>query len=413
MPKFTDSSYPKLTGVARADRIHAEDMSQADPAQITRYLEVQDLLAVTYRYASMAIRTTMTGTLTLLNTDSAYQSLNPNGANRTVNLPTAGADNHPFLLVNRAASTYTITVMSGASIVVVLQPGDTRTVVSDGVGWYLLNGDNIHSAADKSTPVDADEMSLWDSAVGLLKKLTFANLKAALKSYFDLLYYSASGWISQNETWYYSSASTFYMSGDKRSVYKKGTKLQWVQSGVTKYGTVVSSSYSAPNTTVTIFVNTDHTLLAASITSNYYSYMEDPAGFPDQWNFAVTWTGLTVGNATVVAKCSLTPNVCKGFVSLKHADVSPTTSITGAVSITPPVTPLLSADFVPIGAVSLIDIGTALYMGEAVFRNGSGLIEVRVIHAGGTYAIWSTISSTIPFMWGASDLMTIDFEFLW
>lgn len=46
-----------------------------------------------------------------------------------------------------------------------------------------------HAAASKATPVDADEFGLLDSAASFtLKKLTWANLKAAVKTYFDTLY---------------------------------------------------------------------------------------------------------------------------------------------------------------------------------------------------------------------------------
>jgi len=46
-----------------------------------------------------------------------------------------------------------------------------------------------HAAASKTTPVDADEIPLVDSAASFgLKKLTWANLKATLKTYFDTLY---------------------------------------------------------------------------------------------------------------------------------------------------------------------------------------------------------------------------------
>lgn len=46
-----------------------------------------------------------------------------------------------------------------------------------------------HAATSKATPVDADELPLVDSAASnILKKLTWANLKATLKTYFDTLY---------------------------------------------------------------------------------------------------------------------------------------------------------------------------------------------------------------------------------
>ena len=47
----------------------------------------------------------------------------------------------------------------------------------------------IHAATSKATPVDADELGLVDSAASnVLKKLTWTNLKATLKTYFDGLY---------------------------------------------------------------------------------------------------------------------------------------------------------------------------------------------------------------------------------
>jgi len=46
-----------------------------------------------------------------------------------------------------------------------------------------------HAATSKATPVDADELPLVDSAASnVLKRLTWANLKATVKTYFDTLY---------------------------------------------------------------------------------------------------------------------------------------------------------------------------------------------------------------------------------
>ena len=47
----------------------------------------------------------------------------------------------------------------------------------------------IHAATPKGTPIDADEVGLIDSgASNVLKKLTWTNIKATLKTYFDTLY---------------------------------------------------------------------------------------------------------------------------------------------------------------------------------------------------------------------------------
>ena len=63
----------------------------------------------------------------------------------------------------------------------------------------LRDGSHVPSATAKTTAVDADLFPINDSAASnILKKLTFANLKASLKTYFDTLYgaigaYAASG----------------------------------------------------------------------------------------------------------------------------------------------------------------------------------------------------------------------------
>jgi hypothetical protein len=50
-------------------------------------------------------------------------------------------------------------------------------------------GSTIHGATAKTTPADADTVPLIDSAASnVLKKLSWANIKATLKTYFDALY---------------------------------------------------------------------------------------------------------------------------------------------------------------------------------------------------------------------------------
>ena len=63
-------------------------------------------------------------------------------------------------------------------------------VVSNGVVLSQTNiASEIHASSSKTTPVDADEIGLIDSASTFnLKKLTWANLKATLKTYFNTLY---------------------------------------------------------------------------------------------------------------------------------------------------------------------------------------------------------------------------------
>lgn len=58
-------------------------------------------------------------------------------------------------------------------------------------------GSSIHGATEKTTPVDADAFPLIDSAASnALKKLTWANIKVALKAYFDTLYQAVGSYLT-------------------------------------------------------------------------------------------------------------------------------------------------------------------------------------------------------------------------
>jgi len=73
-------------------------------------------------------------------------------------------------------------IIDDASVVRIIETGDTNVAAT------------IHDAASKTTPVDADELGLVDSAASnVLKKLTWANLKATLKTYFDGIYSTFNG----------------------------------------------------------------------------------------------------------------------------------------------------------------------------------------------------------------------------
>jgi hypothetical protein len=78
-------------------------------------------------------------------------------------------------------------------------------------------GTLISGATLKNPPVDADSIGLSDSAASnVLKKLTWANVKAALKTYFDTLYPGGSG------------TSTGSNTGDQTSIVGiSGTKAQF------------------------------------------------------------------------------------------------------------------------------------------------------------------------------------------
>lgn len=71
-------------------------------------------------------------------------------------------------------------------------PADSATNTGDETVARI--GALLHAATTKATPVDADEVTGLDSAASFgLIRMTWANIKATLKTYFDALYPSGSG----------------------------------------------------------------------------------------------------------------------------------------------------------------------------------------------------------------------------
>lgn len=110
----------------------------------------------------------------------------------------------------------TLTLVAGTNVSITTDPAtDTITfsaIPSAGGETTASIGALISGAAEKTTPVDADMFALMDSAASnVMKKLSWANLKAALKTYFDTLYISGTGIYSFNNR----SASYTLVIGDQ------------------------------------------------------------------------------------------------------------------------------------------------------------------------------------------------------
>lgn len=157
------------------------------------------------------------------------------------------------------------------------------------------------------------------------------------------------GWTAANETWTYASASTFTVAGvDVTTKYTKGTRLKFTQTSV-KYAVVVASSFST-DTTVTIAVNTDYTIANAAISSNYYSYQANPAGYPDWFNdttgFDLEFGGSNTANTTITkCKFRIDGKRFEGVVMYQFTGDPGS----GNLTMSPPVSPLDSYQIAGIG----------------------------------------------------------------
>lgn len=121
--------------------------------------------------------------------------------------------------------------------------------------------------------VDTDHILKYKSSAGIVSAIDAGASTAA-----------ADGWVDDTaETWTYASADsptfTFTVPTDLTAKYTPGMRLKLTQTTV-KYFIVTAVSYSAPNTTVTIYGGTDYTVANAAISLNSHSPSKAPAGFP-------------------------------------------------------------------------------------------------------------------------------------
>ena len=174
------------------------------------------------------------------------------------------------------------------------------------------------------------------------------------------------GWIAGTATWTYASASTFTISGDLTATYTKGLRLRFKQGAGYKYAVVESSAYGAPNTTVTIIVNTDYTVANAAITDNYYSQFGAPPGWPGWFNYTATYAGFSA-DPTGTSRYSINGNIC----TVSHFESASGTSNATTFTVSAPTAA---------GASAIAMIAAAGY----VMDNGAVAIGSLRVNASGT-----------------------------
>jgi hypothetical protein len=177
-------------------------------------------------------------------------------------------------------------------------PGSDATVNATNVA------STIHAAAAKTTPIDADTLPLIDSAASnVLKKLSWANIKATLKSYFDTLYAPIGGGGGGG------SGSIVWTD----SVTKLDTQALGVESWTPITGLSMTRTLAASGNKVTVEAvingsSSASNLIAIRLTRNGTPIGVSNAGTSPQLN-ASTATIVSASNAmaTLVAKFTDTP----------------------------------------------------------------------------------------------------------
>jgi len=212
--------------------------------------------------------------------------------------------------------------------------------------------DTTHAATSKATPVDADEIPLVDSAASnVLKKITWANVKATLKTYFDTLYIGMrSGTYAQMIALSSPQAGWSFFCTD---VGKNGsnwtyTGTSWALQSEIKLLSTYLTFLKAPSGTID--VTTGVLTLGTALSNTYLMgqsnkyYMYFPAGAwtgsTSGWYYVTmssTTSGLvysntyTTGNPVVPTSPTLVTTGAGAYTGVTAAVLGPNVSITSDI----------------------------------------------------------------------------------
>lgn len=249
----------------------------------------------------------------------------------------------------------------------------------------------VTAATSKGTPVDADELGMVDSAASnILKKLTWANLKATLLTYFNTVFPGKDGWMPVSVTWTYASATTITVPSGAASLYSVGDKIKLTQT-TEKYFYIVTVA----DTLLTVTGGSEYAVANAAISSIYVSHMSTPIGFPEYFNY--TPTGPT--NTTLSGRFSIEGKTC--FTTIKAV-------ITGTPNWTNmPTLPVTVGSSYLSNGYDTSSSGTGGYLDSGTINVINGITPT--IQAGDTTcrldgtANSTIVSATNPITWAIND----------
>lgn len=208
------------------------------------------------------------------------------------------------------------------------------------------------------------------------------------------------GWTPVTGTWTYASATTITVPAGATSKYSVGDKIKLTQSGSVKYFYIVTVA----STLLTITGGSDYTLANSTISDAYYSKVQTPQGFPDQFNYTPTWTNLTIGSGTNTFSFKMIGKLVIVRVKLTLSSTTVGTNPQFSVPVNEAAFySTASLDYV--GACTLADTGTAFYQGGLTFRSANK-IAVVAANASGTYSAWNDVTATAPHTWANTDVIT-------
>jgi hypothetical protein len=186
------------------------------------------------------------------------------------------------------------------------------------------------------------------------------------------------GWFPTTDTITRTGNHTFTVPDDRTNQFRKGAKFAYTDAGAGEYGVVASSVYTATDTatTVTLITNSDYAMSTDAIADPSLSYIENPADFPDWFNYTPTYSAN--GSMTYT---TVTTTYAKWRVSGKTMfyalQASGTTGgeVNTQLQATPPVT-IVDTRAYP-GSCNVIDGTAAAVVGTGGANGTTGVIFAR------------------------------------
>ena len=160
---------------------------------------------------------------------------------------------------------------------------------------------------------------------------------------------------------------------------------------------------TAADTPARLAVGANDTMLVADSTAaTGLAYKSAATLYPWQ-TWSPSYTRLTIGNGTVVARYQQIGKTINFFWKLTWGS---TTSVVNYPVISPPVNGNITANQYPIGLASLNDVSAVEYAGSVNMTGGNGLL-ISSLNTGGTSGYFTVLDSGTPATWTTNDIWTI------
>jgi hypothetical protein len=186
------------------------------------------------------------------------------------------------------------------------------------------------------------------------------------------------GWQQDSDTWTYVSASVFKIIGkDVTARFPVGTKIKVTDAAATKYFYVIATSF-ASDTSITVSAGSSYTLSGGALTNTYYSYTENPQGFPGFFNWTPTFTGFSADPSGGIYRFYVINKNCLVTVRMPNNGTSNTTAFT----LTAPIQALTLTNMFWIGYGSGTD-NTSTFMPNCQATITSGNSTISLATGGG------------------------------